>query len=345
MEQQKPKKISRKDFIRISGSLVAGGAIAGVSGRLIHNMVRNPDKVFYQAEGDPYEISDGDGTPSPYRKTLSVKTDSDVEAFDLMGDRLVVAGGGSITVYSGEGGVECRFAAGPDIRDIAVADGNIYVLHPARIEVFDSNGTMRRGWDACSDNSDYCSLAVSPSGVFVTDVFAKNICQYTLEGGLVRFIESPHGFVVPSYSFGITCHGGAVYCSNPGRHQVEIYSEDGVYRSCFGQAGTAAGSVSGCCNPVHLHVSDAGEIITSEKGIPRVSCYSPEGSFRSVLLNKKALGGGYDAYEARITSDGRIAAAGKNAVSIYKYDPHLARNCACEACGVVDCPIRRGITV
>lgn len=351
MEQDNEKKrISRKEFLRLSGSIVAGGAIAGISGKLIRDMIRRPDKVFFDADGEAYDITDGDVSVSPYRKTVSFRTPEEVEAFDLMGDRMVAVGENTLSVYSPDGNVEECFAVGSDVRDICVVGEEIYVLFPARIEVYTPQGELSREWDACSDNSDYCSMTVSPTGVFVTDAFAKNICKYTHDGGLVKFIDSPNGFVVPSYSFAIANHDGTIYCSNPGRHLVESYTEDGKYLAAFGQAGTATGSFSGCCNPVQLYISPAGEIITSEKGIPRISCYAPDGTFRSVLLNKKALGGGYDAYEARMTSDGRIAVAGKHSIAVYKYDSALARashggSAACDVCGIDDCPIRRGITV
>lgn len=349
-EENKNKSISRKDFLRISGSILAGGAIVGVSGKLIHDMVRNPDKLFYNAEGDVYDITDGDDSVSPYKKLVSYRASEEIKAFDVLGERMVAVGESALSVYSPDGNVEESFAVGSDVRDICIKDEEIYVLFPSRIEVYSHHGDLLRGWDACSDNSDYCSLTVTPTGVFVTDVFAKNICKYDHEGGLVRFIDSPNGFVVPSYSFAIAAWNGTIYCSNPGRHLVESYSEDGKYISSFGQAGTATGSFSGCCNPVHISFSPNGELLTSEKGIPRISCFSREGDFRSVLLNKKALGGGYDAYEARMTSDGRILVAGKNSLSVFRYDSALAKasrggSSACAVCAIKDCPVLRGLTV
>lgn len=349
-EESNKKSISRKEFLRLSGSILAGGAIAGISGKLIHNMVRRPEKLFFDAEGDTYDITDGDTSVSPYRRVSSFRTPEEILAFEILGEDLVAVGGGTVSLYSPDGNLRECFAVGPDVRDICADGGELFVLFPSKIEVYSPSGELLRQWDACSDNSDYCSMAVTPTGVFVTDVFAKNICKYDRSGALVRFIDSPNGFVVPSYSFAIACNDGKVYCSNPGRHLVECYTEDGKYLHGFGQAGTAVGSFSGCCNPVHLSFSPAGELLTSEKGIPRISCYSREGTFRSVLLNKKALGGGYDAYEARMTADGRIAAAGKNGISVYKYDSSLAvasggERSACSVCGIGNCPVRRGITV
>ena len=349
-EESSNKRISRKEFLRLSGSVIAGGAIAGISGKLIHDMVRRPEKVFFDADGERYDVTDGDESVSPYRKISSFRTEEEILSFEMSGDNIIAVSGNTVSLYSPDGNVQECFAIGSDVRDTCLDGEELYVLFPSRIEVYSLSGELLREWDACSDNSDYCSMTVTPSGVFVTDAFAKNICKYDHEGGLVKFIDSPNGFVVPSYSFGIAYNDGKVYCSNPGRHLVESYSEDGKYLESFGQAGTAAGSFSGCCNPVYLSFTPAGELLTSEKGIPRISCFSKEGSFRSVLLNKKALGGGYDAFEARMTPDGKIVVAGKNSISVFKYDSALASaskggSSACSVCGIESCPIRRGITV
>ena len=115
-------KINRKEFFRIGGSIVGGGAIAGVSGKLLWGMFKNPDKVFF-VDGDESDIPDD--APSPYRKLASARIEAEVEAFDLLGDRMVVAGGNLVTLYSPEGEVESRFGAGPDIRDLVVAGDEI----------------------------------------------------------------------------------------------------------------------------------------------------------------------------------------------------------------------------
>ena len=121
--------------------------------------------------------------------------------------------------------------------------------------------------------------------------------------------------------------------------------------SSFGEAGLAAGRFSGCCNPVYVTASPTGEILTSEKGVPRISCYSPSGEFRSILLDEKTLGGGRDAYEMRILDNDKIVVAGKNSISTYQYDIQLAKasaqassSSACALCGI-DCPLRVGVTI
>lgn len=345
------KKMTRKSFLRLGGSLVAGGVIAGTSGSLLWKMIRQPDDVFFDAEGEGYKISDGDTSISPYRKEASWPVDGEIEAFELAENQFITAAEGTLVVRDLQGREQAAFAVGDNIRDLALLAGELYVLFPARIEVYDLQGRSLRGWDACSDESDYCSMTASPAGVYVTDAAAKNICHYRLDGTMVRFIDSPNGFVVPSYSFAITHDGGILYCSNPGRHLVESYTEDGEYLAAFGTAGTAPGKFSGCCNPVQLTVSPAGELLASEKGIPRISCWSKKGEFRSILLNQKALGGGHDASEVRMLADGRLLVAGHRAVSLYRYDSRLAQvaagesiSAACALCGI-DCPVKKGVTI
>ena len=99
----------------------------------------------------------------------------------------------------------------------------------------------------------------------------------------------------------------------------------------------------GCCNPVHLTYTSTGEIITSEKGNPRVSCYGMDGEFRSLLLDSKALGGGNTAYDIKVSGD-KLFIAGNNLISTFQYDKILAAKTACSDCGV-DCPLREGVLI
>lgn len=348
---EEKKKISRKEFLRLGGSVVAGGAIAGVAGNLLWKMYHRPDELFYSVEEDPYEITDGDHSLSPYRMVHSIPAGGTLLAFERDGEELLLATPGKVTVTSLEGRRKRSFPSGEDIRDLAVWQGEYYLLYPSRIAVFGADGTPLRSWNACSDDADYCFFTVFEGGVYVSDARARNICQYRHDGTLLRFIESPRGFVVPSYSFAIANSGGLLYCSNPGRHQVECYSAEGKFLYAFGEAGTEPGRFSGCCNPVHISFTPEGELLTSEKGLPRISCWSREGELRSVLLNRKALGGGHDAREVRMLEDGRLLVAGEETLLIFQYDARLARadgkgrySSACELCGI-DCPVRRGVTI
>lgn len=338
--------ISRKNFLRICGSVVAGGSILGVTGTMIWKMFARPGDLFFdtdKSKAGTTARSAKEAAASPYRLVSAFKTPDRIEAFELCGDKLVVAVPNYIYIYDAAGTVLHSFSVAGTVRDIAVADDLIYLLHPTRLEIYTMTGELVRDWEACSEESDYCSLAVASDCVFATDAANKNICRYTTDGGFVAFIQSPVGFVVPSYAFGITVIEGVVYCSNPGRHLVESYSLNGDYIAAFGKTGTEAGAFSGCCNPVHLSATAAGQVITSEKGIPRVSCYSREGRFQGVLLDSKALGGGHTASEVRAWND-KLLVAGGDKLSLFRYDKTLASQTACADCAI-DCPLRVGVTI
>ena len=339
-KKENANKISRKKFLNVFGSVVAGGSIVGVSGILLR---KNSTIQKKNVEQGGLRVQQSQATDSPYKLVSSFSVPDNIDCFEICDEKLIVATQNKVYLYDRSGLLLNNFTVDNDVRDIAVENNLIYVLYPFRIETYNLEGKWVQEWEACSPNSDYCQLAVTPDFVFVTDAANKNICKYTVEGDFVTFIQSPNGFIIPSYTFGIAHIDGSIYCSNPGRHQVENYSLDGKYITAFGKAGGAAGLFCGCCNPVHLSFTSNGDIITSEKGNPRISCYGQDGQFRSVLLDSKDLGGGNTAYDVKVQQD-RIYIAGKNLISTFQYDRVLAAVTSCAACKV-NCPLREGVLI
>ncbi|MDR1380402.1 MAG: hypothetical protein LBJ47_02875 [Tannerella sp.] len=332
------KNISRKKFLNVCGSIVAGGAIAGVSGVLLN---RTTSRAAANPSGARYRQEENTSV-SPYRQVASFEAADNIQSLAQHNGTIYLATPQTVSVYDSRGTMTRRFAvAAETVRDMAAGSDGIYLLHPAAISVYSHDGQLLREWSACSELSNYCSLALSDDFVFVTDMDNKNICKYTREGNFVTFINSPGRFIIPSLTFGIECVGDLLYCSNSGRHQVEKYTLNGEYIGTFGKAGGAPGLFNGCCNPVHISCTPGGDIITSEKGIPRISCYGGDGIFRGILLDGKQLGGGYTAYDVKVWND-RLFVAGKKKVTVFRYDETLASaGSACASCGV-SCPLRRG---
>ena len=255
----------------------------------------------------------------PYKKASSFEIPVEINRFELTDGKLFISAGESVYIYNTEGEQIKSFPVKKYVRDITTEEDNIYVLYPTFIEVYTINGELLRMWEACSDLSDYCSFTLAGDFVFVTDVENKNICKYTKEGNFVKFIQSPRGFIIPSYSFDITCLNDTVYCVNSGRHLVEKYTLNGDFVSAFGGPGAEQGFFAGCCNPVYITFTPEGNLITSEKGNPRIGTFERNGDFRKTLLNSRLLGGGSNAYETEIY-DGRLFVAGKNKITVYEYD-------------------------
>ncbi len=338
-KENKENKITRKRFLNVCGSLVAAGGVAGVAGTLVHKMVALPDQPGSKLQ--PTWKPEAGRADSPYRMTSAFQTEGEILGFDLLGDLFAIALPNGVAIYDRAGKKRQAFPVEGEIRDLAVYGDLIYVLLPTAVKVYDGQGNLAREWAACSEESDYCALVVAKENVYVTDAANKNVCQYATDGTFRRFIQSPNGFVIPSYTFGITAHGDKLYCSNSGRHLIESYTLDGEYLEAFGKPGGAEGLFRGCCNPVYVEHTSTGELITSEKGIPRVSCYSPDGTFRATLLEGQALGGGTKAYRVK-PSGSQLFVCGKDKVALFQYDKEVAAATACGTC-TLSCPLREGL--
>ena len=255
---------------------------------------------------------------SRYFNAKSFEMPEDVNRFDLHDTKLFVSAGQSIYILDADGNQLSSFSTQPHLRDITVSGDEIFLLYPAQIAVhhYDS-GELLRQWEACSQLSDYCSFTVAGEAIYVTDAENKNICKYTTEGYFVKFIHSPKGFIIPSYSFDIDVWNDTIYCSNSGRHLIETYTLNGDFIASFGSSGAAAGSFAGCCNPVYIAFTPSGTLITSEKGIPRISNFQRNGKFNEIWLNNRMLGSRNNACAVRASED-RLFVAVRNRILIYQ---------------------------
>ena len=253
---------------------------------------------------------------SPCTLVSSFELSEEINRFDLYENRLFIQTEQSLYVYDTEGNPLNSFTVEPNVRDVAAIEKDIYLLYPAQIKVYSMEGVLIRHWEACSKQSDYCSIAVAKDAVFVTDAGDKNVCKYTIEGDLVKFLRSPLGFVIPSYAFDIDCFDNTVYCVNSGRHLIETYSINGNFIGTLGKAGSEAGSFAGCCNPAYISFTPEGTLLTSEKGNPRISSFDRDGKFKNILLNSEMLGSGNKACEVKATDD-KLYVAAKKKILIY----------------------------
>ena len=320
--------------------------IAGFGYYMIHSIFSEQKTTFKVAE------SDGKTFVSPYKKTNSFNASSNIICFDISENMIYAALSGKVSVFDLSGKHQRDFEIKTDVRDIKInrtdvvhnVSTTIYLLYPTRIDLYSTEGQKIDEWKACSDNSDYCAFTITKDYVFVTDVENKHIWQYDKQGQLMRFIKSPEGFIIPSYSFDIININDTIYCSNSGRHKIESYTLDGEFIASFGVTGTQAGAFAGCCNPVYLERTCNGNILTSEKGNPRISCYGKDGKFRTILFDSKMLGGGTAAYEMHVSGE-NIFVAGKKTISLFGRD--VARNVSTEENSCVgckeDCPLRKDL--
>jgi len=255
---------------------------------------------------------------SPMEKIKTFDFPFEIEHFVLRDNQIFLTDSQTVYIYRANGEALNSFPVESGLRDLEVDNDKLYVLYPTSIDVYATNGDSVNHWEACSERSDYCAMTLTDDFVFVTDAQNKNICKYTREGNFVKFIFSPHDFIIPSYSFDILNHNDTIYAVNSGRHLIESYTPNGDFIASFGGSGTDSGFFAGCCNPAYILINQKGEFFTSEKGNPRICTFDKSGQFDQVLLNNQLLGGGYDAYAIGIDDD-RLFVAAKNHVDIYAF--------------------------
>ena len=319
--------------LKITINILVFALIAGFGYYMVHSMVSDGGKILSGAGNAE------DTLVTPYKRINRFLASSDIICFDIDENAIYAAQSGKISVFDLAGKHQRDFLIKNEVRDIVVEDEQIYLLYPAEIEVFTLEGRKIAEWTAHRKSTDYCSITLSVEYIFVTDAENKHICRYTREGEYLDVILSPNSFVIPSYAFDIINVRDTLYCSNSGRNRVERFTLEGKYIDSFGKAGSEAGSFAGCCNPTYLAATQYGDIITSEKGNPRISCFSRDGKFRTILLGSKMLGGGTNAYSVKVQED-RMYVAGKKTVSVFVFDPDLAAESACADCPL-DCPLKK----
>jgi hypothetical protein len=315
-------------------NIVIFALIAGFGYYMVHSIIAD-DRPLPDAGSES-------GFVSPFKAIQSIEAASNVVNFYVYDDKIYAVLADRISIFDLQGGHQRDFTIDTDARDIRIDDATIYLLYPTRIELRNLTGQRTGGWATCSDKADYCAFTTTKDYVFITDAHHKHIVQYDKEGHLIRFIRSPDGFIIPSYAFDIISINDTIYVSNSGRHQIESYTLCGKFITSFGQSGARAGAFAGCCNPVYIAVSAGGNIITSEKGNPRITSYSREGKFRTILFDNHSLGGGTNARRMRVSGDD-ILIANRRAITLYRIDTaHATTSKSCGGCKN-GCPLRKGM--
>jgi WD40 repeat protein len=322
------KIILMNKTLKIILNILVFALVAGFGYYMVSSM--NSDKKTTRSSGE----FAGHTFVSPYRMVNSFDARSDIVSFEVgvFQNWILVVLADRISVFDDSHKHLYDFSIEAGVRDIAVEGVMIYLLYPTKIISYTLKGEEENNWEACSPNSDYVAITTSENYVFVTDAENKNIVQYDKKGNLVRFIKSPHGFIIPSYAFDIININDTIYVSNSGRHRIESYTLNGKFITSFGASGAQAGAFVGCCNPVHLAKTSIGNILTSEKGNPRISSYGSDGKFRTILFDNHMLGGGTAAYRMKVSEE-YIYIANKKTISVYALDTTLSEKSCNKSCG------------
>ncbi len=191
--------------------------------------------------------------------------------------------------------------------------GLIYVGTDKAIAVYDQTCQLKAHWPELGPRTYLTSIAIAKDSIFVGDAGNKVVLQYSLDGRIQRrFGEKDDarkipGLVIYQPHLDVTItKDQQIWITNPGRHSVENYANDGQWKSCWGIASFEIQGFSGCCNPSHIAILENGFFITSEKGLCRIKIYTPDGKFHGVVAGYESLGTGIEPLDIAIDNQQRI---------------------------------------
>ena len=239
-------------------------------------------------------------------------------------DRIVATGDGVLILVGEDGKNPASLNIEGTGTCVAVdSNGDIYLGMVDHVEVAGSDGKMKASWGKPEDNVYLTSIVVTSNQVVVADFANRIVWRYDKTGKLLGKIGDRNeakgilGFIVPSPYFDVaTAPDGTLWIVSPGRQRVEHYTPDGAFLGNWGRPGMDIESFCGCCNPSHIAILQDGAFVTSEKGLPRIKVYEPDGKFRCVVAAVHHFDEDTVGMDLAVDSAGRILALDPKAGSV-----------------------------
>jgi len=178
---------------------------------------------------------------------------------------------------------------------VAVApDGRVFVTERQNVHVFGPEGGRRASWAKAGEGegrfSHLTGIALLEENVYVADAGARVVHRYDTTGDFIADLggRDPRtgepGILCPSpYLDCAAGPSGMVYVNNPGRWRVEWYDLNNRRIGTWGKQGLGVDEFVGCCNPTNLAVTPDGQVVTAEKGRPRIKVSDPDGRPLAVI--------------------------------------------------------------
>ena len=242
-----------------------------------------PMEAFRQV--DPKLISHREAVPI----TVPVSKPSAIACSGT--NAIVVAGENEIAVIDETGTAKYSTTIERGATCVAVApDGSILLGMKNSIRRFSPDLTSYEDGTSLGEDAHLTGIAVGSNSFFACDSGQRKLWRYKLTGALIAILDAPDNqpskrFIIPSPGFdAVPMHNNAgFWVVNPGQRKIMQLNEKGGWISEWGRSAPDTTGFCGCCNPTHIALLANGNIVTSEKHIPRVKIYSPTGVLISVV--------------------------------------------------------------
>ena len=230
------------------------------------------------------------------------------------GGNVYVVGDKALRVFASNGSLlsQTRLSAEPTAVAVA-ADGTAYLALLDHMEVYNPQHILLASWPSAGDRAYFTSVAVAGNDVFVGDAGDRVVLHYDKAGQILGRIGRKDsarkipGLIVPSPHLDVAVDAqGLLHVNNPGRLTVETYTVAGDLKSSWGRSSFALEDFCGCCNPTDIALMPDGKIVTSEKGIPRVKIYRPDGTLDSVVAEPRTFSPGVVGLDLAVDRNGHV---------------------------------------
>lgn len=158
--------------------------------------------------------------------------------------------------------------------------------------VIDLSSGKAAAWDSLGPRARLVEIAVTDSEVLVADAGNRCVHRFDHSGRAVGRLGQRDdaagyvGLIVPSPYLGLALMpDGQVALCNPGQHSIEFHDLEKGLLERHGTVSQSMRDFCGCCNPMALTVLPNGDIVTAEKGIPRVKVVDRQAKFKTVVAN------------------------------------------------------------
>lgn len=313
-------KIPRRQFIQRTALAGAGLVGAGIVGLSSCRGKTEAGPTFECLRRDELNLAQAAPATDPqlfaYREVKQVETGLAEPRGLALGpdERLHVVGDRVIRIFAQDGSSLSDVELGSAPQAVAVTnDGTIYVAMLDHIEVYGLDGTRRANWQSAGKRAYFTSVAVASGDAWVADAGNRVVLRYD-EAGQVRGrigekdeAKRVPGLVVPSPHLDVVAApDGLIWANNPGRRAVETYTTKGDLISSWGHSSLDIEGFCGCCNPTDIALLPDGKVVTSEKGLPRVKVYWPDGALESVVAGPETFAPRVVGLDLAVDAAGRV---------------------------------------
>ena len=229
-----------------------------------------------------------DSTLIGYKRIKVLETGlKDLSGIAVRANRIFVCGTREVAVYDTNGDRTGGFPTDSAATCIAVNSNTIFVGMGPSVTGFDLSGNIKVSLKSLKNKGYITSISSDNTYVYLADANNKRVLKFTTAGAFVMEIgqrdslTGAPGFIVPSAYFDISSGGfDDLWIANPGRQEVENYTESGYMRSSWGKPSAEDNGFTGCCNPAHMALLPDGSFVTYEKGIDKIKVFDAAGRFK-----------------------------------------------------------------